>query len=184
MNNVKVMSLKLLAIAGVAALVLGVVNAFTAPRIAEIEREAKIEALGNLIDQGVATPDSEVFVEGHTVINSYFTIESSEEVIGYILSLNAKGYGGNMKLMASYRLDGSIIRSILMSNSETPGFGKKFENEDVISVFENTGSDSNPVPAFVYQVSNTDAVSSATISFMGISSSLTVGSDFVKGGMK
>lgn len=183
MNNVKVMSLKLLAIAGVAALVLGVVNAFTSPRIAEIERDAKIEALGNLIQEGTADPDSEVFLEDHDVIKSYFTIENSGKVTGYILSLNAKGYGGAMGVMASYTKDGDIINSILMANQETPGFGKKAEKQEYMDVFKGKGRDGNPIPEYTYQVDNTDVVSSATITFMGLSKALVSGSDFVKGGL-
>lgn len=184
MSNIKIMALKLLSIAAVAAFVLGVVNAFTSPKIAQLEKEAKIAALGELIDSGNAEPESEKVVENSEYINSFFTVEEGSETVGYIVNLTGKGYGGAMTIMASYNLDGSIIRAVLMNNGETPGFGKKFENPDVIAVFNGTGSDSNPVPAFTYQVSDSDAVSSATISFMGISKALTAGSDFVKGGAK
>lgn len=184
MNNIKVMTLKLLVIAAVAAFVLGVVNAFTSPKIASLEKEAKIAALGELTDVGRSNPDSESIVDGNEYINSFFTIEDSSGLIGYIVNLTGKGYGGAMTIMASYNLDGSIIRAVLMNNGETPGFGKKFENPEIIGVFNGTGSDLNPVPAFTYEVSDSDAVSSATISFMGISKALTAGSDFVKGGAK
>lgn len=184
MNNVKVMSLKLLIIAGVAALTLGIVNAFTAPRIAEIERAAKIEALGNLISEGKADPDSEVFIEDNDIIQSYFTIENNGDVVGYILSLKAKGYGGSMAVMASYKTNGSIINSVLMANQETPGFGKKAEKQEYMDVFKDKGSSNNTIPEYTYQVDNTDVVASATITFMGLSKSLIAGSNFVKGGLK
>lgn len=184
MNKTLNMALRLLIICAVSALVLGVVNAFTAPEIKRLEDEAKAKALSSLITRGRANPDKEIVVENNENISSYYLIESGGETIGYILYLNAKGYGGPMKVMASYQLDGTVMNSKLMANQETPGFGKNAEKPGYMKIFQNRGNGVSKIPLYTYEVDNPDVVSGATITFMGISSSLKEGSDFVKGGLK
>ncbi|QEN03804.1 FMN-binding protein [Thiospirochaeta perfilievii] len=185
MNKTLNMALKLLVICAAAAFALGVVNAFTAPEIKKLEDEAKAKALSDLVESGYADPNKEVIVQDNSTVSSYYLIEKDIETIGYILYLKAKGYGGMMTVMASYKLDGSLIGSVLMENSETPGFGKKAEKPDYMRKFIGRGGRDNPIPLFSYQVEEeVDTVSGATITFMGVSSALKNGSDFVKGGLK
>ncbi len=185
MNKTINMAIKLLVICSAAAFVLGVVNSLTAPEIKKLEEEAKVKVLGELLVKGKADPAKEIFVENNEYVSSYFEIVDNGTVIGDILYLKAKGYGGMMTLMASYDSNGDLIGSVLMNNSETPGFGKKAEKPDYMNKFKGRGSDSNPLPLFKYQVEEEiDTVTGATITFMGVSSALKKGSDFVKGGLK
>lgn len=185
MNKTLDMALKLLIICSAAAFALGVVNALTAPEIQRLEDAAKAKALGELINRGSADANKEIFVEEHDTVASYYLIEDGDDTIGYILYLNAKGYGGTMTVMASYTKTGDVIGSVLMNNSETPGFGKKAEKSGYMDKFIGRGSDGNALPLFSYQVDEeVDTVTGATITFMGISTALKNGSDFVKGGLK
>ncbi|MBN2618738.1 MAG: FMN-binding protein [Spirochaetales bacterium] len=185
MNKIVRISIKLLIICVAAALALSVVNALTAPEIKKLEVEAKITALGKLVNNGKADPESEIIVEGNDYVSSYFTINNNGEKLGYILYLKAKGYGGMMTVMASYKLDGELINAVLMNNSETPGFGKKAEKQEYMEKFIGRGSDLKPLPLFSYEVEeDVDTVTGATITFMGVSSVLKNGSDFIKGGLK
>lgn len=182
MNKTVFMALRLLIICSAAALTLGVVNAFTSPEIKRLEEEAKAKALSLLIDRGEADPKKEILVKDNREISSYYEIFDRGRIIGYILYLNAKGYGGPMKVMASYRLDGSVIDVKLMANQETPGFGKNAEKPGYMNIFKNR--DTRSIPKYTYEVDNPDTVSGATITFMGISNSVVIGSDFIKGGLK
>ena len=61
----------------------------------------------------------------------------------------------------------------LLKNSETPGFGKKWENQKSMDMFVNTNTDDKPFPIKKSMVSpeflNTpDGVTGATITFNGI----------------
>ncbi|MGL1894384.1 MAG: FMN-binding protein [Spirochaetaceae bacterium] len=185
MNKTLNMALKLLIICSVAAFALGVANALTAPEIQRLEDAAKAKALGELIDTGSADPNNEIIVEENDVVSSYYLIEDGGQTIGYILYLKAKGYGGSMTVMASYKTTGEVIGSVLMNNAETPGFGKKAEKAGYMDKFIGRGTTSDPIPLFGYQVEeNIDTVTGATITFMGISSALESGREFVKGGLK
>lgn len=181
MNKTAGMALKLLIICAVAALLLGVVNAFTAPEIKKLEDEAKAMALAALIDTGEADPDKEFTVENNDDVSSYYLIKEDGETIGYILYLNAKGYGGPMKVMASYNKIGKVINAKLMANQETPGFGKNAEKPGYMDIFKN--KENSQIPLYTYQVDNPDVISGATITFMGISQTLKKGSDFIMGGL-
>lgn len=184
MSKIVSMSLKLLTICAAAAFALGVVNALTAPEIKKLEDSAKVKALGELIKTGVADPASESFVEGHDYVSSVFEIKDGGSVTGYILNLKAKGYGGIMTVMASYKSNGEVINAVLMANAETPGFGKKAEKDGYMDKFVGRGADGKPLPLFAYEVEETvDTVTGATITFMGISSAIKSGSDYIKGGM-
>lgn len=185
MNKTLNMALKLLIICSAAALALGVVNALTAPEIKRLEDVAKATALNELTNKGKADSNKEIIVEGNETVSSYYVIEDGNDTIGYILYLTAKGYGGLMTVMASYTTDGNVIGAVLMNNSETPGFGKKAEKDGYMDKFISHGSEGNPIPLYSYQVEEeVDTVTGATITFMGVSTSIKEGSDFVKGGLK
>ncbi len=178
MNKTLFMALRLLIICAIAALALGVVNALTKPEINNLEERAKSEALASLVIRGRADSGSEKTVKDNEFISSYYEIIESGDVIGYILYLNAKGYGGPMKIMASFNLKGQVLKAKLMANQETPGFGKNAEKPGYMDIY-NKG-----IPKYTYELENPDVVTGATITFMGISSSLQIGSDFVKRGLR
>lgn len=183
MNDIVRMMLKLLIICASAAFCLGIVNAVTEPEINRLKEEAKKEALSALISRG--TPGDEKALEENTTIKSWFPVEEGGETISYILYLEGKGYGGPMTIMASYEPDGAIINALLMDNTETPGIGKNAEREGYMDMFIGTGNIQKEVPRYKSSLGNgADAVSGATITFMGISEALRVGSDYVKGGLK
>lgn len=185
MNKTLDMALKLLIICSAAAFSLGVVNSLTAPEIKKLEDNAKAKALSELISIGNADANDEKIVSDNENVSSYYLITDKGATIGYILYLNAKGYGGMMTVMASYKNSGELIGSVLMNNQETPGFGKKAEKSDYMNKFIGRGATGNDLPLFSYQVDETvDTVTGATITFMGISKALKMGSDFVKGGLK
>lgn len=185
MNKTLNMALKLLIICSIAAFALGVVNAMTAPEIKRLEDDAKAKALSQIITTGNADANQEIMIEDNAGVSSYYNIEDGGEIIGYILYLKAKGYGGNMTVMASYTKAGDIMGSVLMNNAETPGFGKKAEKDGYMDKFIGRGSNGNPIPTLTYEVEESvDTVTGATITFMGVSSALKFGSEFVKGGLK
>ena len=185
LNKTANMALKLLIICSASALILGIVNALTAPEIKKLEDKAKSKTLSELVTIGSANSDREIIVSNNEYVSSYYTIDDSGKTIGYILYLKAKGYGGAMTIMASYKNDGTVLGAKLMENGETPGFGKRAEKPGYMDKFVGHGSDSNKLPLFKYEVEEkVDTVTGSTVTFMGISTAIKIGSDFIKGGLK
>ena len=138
-----IIGLKLCLICAVAALCLGLLNEVTEPEIiARKEREEK-DALGQLIPSSV--PGEKVSVDGSTVIAYYpVTVNGNQDKV--ILNLRGIGYGGDMKILAAYEKDGTIISVYLLDNLETPGLGKKAEEPAYMNKFRGKGGREEPVP--------------------------------------
>lgn len=169
---------KLAVICAVAGLVLAIVNAMTAPQI-EINRQEKLRlALEAVMPAGMEAGESGD-VSDHEVVEKQFLLTMNGDVSGVILQLVGKGYGGDLLIMASYSLDGSILGVSLTENSETPGIGKKAEVEGYMDKFLGTGGES-PVPVRKNQLkqSDADAVTAATVTFSAIAKALAAGSSY------
>ena len=179
MNDVIRVGGKLAAICAAAAIALGLVNAVTAPAIAEVKEKQLAAALDAV--RGAATAGEEQIVEGDSIVGGYYPLTENGSSSGYILRLIGIGYGGDMELLASIAADGEIRLVTLMSNSETPGLGKLAENPEYMEKFIGTGSDA-AVPLNKQQLAQkqADSISGATITFMGLAQALEAGSEYVK----
>jgi electron transport complex protein RnfG len=165
---------KLALICALSALILGFVNTITEPAIARRKAAELKAALTSLLEEG--SPGAREDLNDSSTILSRYPIEGMG---GWILEMNGKGYGGDMKILASYRDDGSIIDVVLMDNTETPGLGKKAEKPEYMDKFRGTGGSSS-VPTSKEDLESPDAVTGATITFVGIATPLHEGSVYVQ----
>ncbi len=174
MNTMLDKSLRLGIIGAVAALLLAVVNNFTEPviadrKVAELEAALTVLASGGKPGIGELTPAEGVFQR--------WSIDSDQ---GWILSLDAVGYGGPMNVVASYTTSGTVMVARLLDNTETVGFGKKAENTDYMKIFVGTGG-AEPVPVDKAALgADVDVVSGATVTFGGIANAIAHGSEIVR----
>ncbi|OQX28757.1 MAG: hypothetical protein B0D92_07170 [Spirochaeta sp. LUC14_002_19_P3] len=172
MNNLANMSIRLGLIGTAAALLLALVNYFTEPVIEELSRERVQSALKLLVGGG--TPGAKE-ADPALDVSSRWPISPGG---GWILEITAKGYGGNMTLLAAYHPDGRIMSAKLLDNNETVGFGKKAEAPGYMDIFVDKGAD---IPQSKDDLGgDADTVSGATITFNGISKALRLGSNLVK----
>ncbi len=171
--------LRLAVICAVAALVLALVNTVTAPAIEANRLEALQEALRQIV--GDAPVGDRVAVEGNETVRGYYPINEGAD--GYVVELVGNGYGGDMQILAGFRPDGEIFSVVLMANTETPGLGKEAENPGYMDKFLGTGDD-EPVPTGKGDLApeEADAISGATLTFLGIARALAAGNDFVTSG--
>ncbi|MBO4387882.1 MAG: FMN-binding protein [Spirochaetales bacterium] len=165
-------ALVLCLICACAALVLSLANALTAPRIKDYEDGVLKSAL-EAVSGGKAVGDY-VPVEDNPVVSGYYPILPS----GYILSLRANGYGGEITLLAAYDAKGVLTAAKLVSDSETPGLGKRAEESWYMDKFIGKGTDM-PVRKNMLSASDAEAVSGASVTFTGVSRALLAGSMFV-----
>jgi electron transport complex protein RnfG len=182
MKNVVVVGLKLFAICAVAAVTLGGINAITEPLI--IQR--KIMELQQALDEltpGAQTGEA-IEVPDNPVVEKRYPVTKDGQSAGMVLELEGSGYGGDMKILARYDEDGTIRAAKLMDDTDTPGLGKKAENPAYMEKFIGTGSQDNPVPVRkdMLQPGEADAVTGATITFLGISKALAEGAEYAAAG--
>lgn len=179
MNKYLRTTLVLASICAVAAILLAAINVITTPYIEKYEADKITAALEVVAEGKEIGPEISI---GDSTVDYLHELSSNGNVVGYILGLNTRGYGGDIVLIASYNTDGSVANVNLVSNSETPGVGKKAENAGYMDKFLGTGTSSKPIPTTKSMLSEVDsaAVSGATMTFTGISSALKTGSDYVK----
>ena len=87
-----------------------------------------------------------------------------------------------MNILANYSSDGEVTAVVLMENQETPGLGKKAEKPEYMDKFIGTGGGAGDVPVRKGQLpqGEADAITGATVTFIGIAKALHTGSAFVK----
>jgi len=180
MKAVVLTGVKLFAICAVAAVTLGGVNAITEPVIIQRKIMELQQALKEL------TPDAEtgeaVTIPENPVVLKRYPVTKEGDRVGMLLELEGSGYGGEMKILARFDLSGSIAAVKLMDNTETPGLGKKAESPAYMEKFLGSGSRENPVPVRkdMLKPSEADAITGATITFLGISKALAEGAAYVR----
>ena len=178
-------ALILLSICGVCAFALGYTNAITRPVIEKQELENKMKAL-NEVSNGWDI-EEQLAVNDNSFVSYYLELKDSGELKGYIVGLKGAGYGGQLTLVASYTVKGEMLFAKMLTNSETPGLGKKSEAKGYMDKFKGTGAE-KPVPTNKSMLSADDAaaVSGASVTFAAIGKALAGGSEYVKslGGAK
>jgi hypothetical protein len=89
----------------------------------------------------------------------------------------------DMQILAGYRGDGEVFSAVLMQNAETPGLGKEAENPSYMEMFIGHGGEGDvPTSTSELESAEADAVSGATLTFLGIARALEAGSDYVASG--
>ncbi|MGH4037925.1 MAG: FMN-binding protein [Sphaerochaeta sp.] len=163
-------------ICAVAALILASLNSVTAPVIVAYDKQQTINAL-NEVAHGYTLGDK---VTTDSEVSPYYIplVDEDGTVKGNILELKSNGYGGEIKLVASFDEAGLVLEAKVVSNSETPGLGKKSENSWYMTKF--IGKD--PIPTSKNQLSAEDnaAVSGASITFGAIAKALSEGGEYAK----
>lgn len=167
----------LFAICAVCTALCALVNEVTAPAIAVNVESERLDAL-DAVSHGYEIGEQ---MEGSGNISYVIPLYENGSVAGYIAQILTSGYGGEMTVIASYSTDGTVLEAQMMANSETPGLGKKAEEDWYMDMFRGHGAET-PIPLSKSELSSEDAaaVSGASITFGGVSSAIHEGSEYVK----
>ncbi len=169
----------LLSICAVCAFALGWTNSVTRPVIIKQELENKMRALEAVSNEWTIGEQQEV--EDSPFVMYSLPLTENGEKRGYIVGLKGSGYGGQLTLVASYTTEGEMLFAKMLTNSETPGLGKKSEQEGYMDKFKGTGSDrSVPTTKDMLNSSEAAAVSGSSVTFMAIGKAIQGGSAYVK----
>lgn len=138
-----------------ASLLLAVTNNVTAPiitenalRTANATRQALLPAADSF---------SEVAVPADVGSGHVTEIYTADNGAGYVITAQAKGYGGNVPVMVAFGESGSIEAVRFLDNSETPGLGQKVKTDAFQGQF--SGMAAQP-----FSLEDIDALTGATIS--------------------
>lgn len=137
------------------ALLLSVVNALTADKIAEnlkgIEKEAIIEVFGNenieytLLEN---IPDT---------VSAVYTVTLDGSPLGWCVTVSPSGFGGNIDMVVGVSPDGNIAGVAITALSETPGLGSRVADRNYLAAYTGLGT-------ALKLNADVDAITGATIS--------------------
>lgn len=101
---------------------------------------------------------------------------NGDKLVGYISEGAYRGYGGNVPVMVGILADGKIAGVKVLTNEETPGLGKKVEEDNFLTQFK--GVEASKL--FVIGEAKADetlldTVSGATISSRAVKESVNLG---------
>jgi len=165
-------ALTLLAITGVVAVLLGIVNGMTKDKIASIAAEKATAARQEVLPE--AAEFTALDYTDEVILEASEAFDANGERVGFAIETGANGFGGKVDIMVGIRVraegEGYAITvsgvSILDISDETPGVGSKVASSSFLGQF----TDMNAA-AMMDEASLTaayDAVSGASYSSEGV----------------
>lgn len=160
------------------ALLLGVVNQITKPRIDAIEKAKKEAALAQ-----VFPADEYVPYEGELSgnVSSLYTVRSAGADAGWVAETTVSGSQGPITMMVGVDSTGSITGVSVVSHSETPNIGTKVvADQSVLDRFTGMSHENGEITVNS-GINRFDGVSGATVSSRGVAAGVNAALDAIAG---
>lgn len=160
----------LLLFTAIAGGVLAIVNSYTAPVIAERERQETFGAFYEMFEEADDFHDideallSEIQSSNPGVREAY-EAKNGDETIGYAFNTVSTGFDGDIMTAVGIHIDGTVSGIKVISHTETQGIGTRIEGEDFTDSFVGKTTESELVPVESPSAENeVQLLSGATIS--------------------
>lgn len=139
-NEFVKLSVTLFGITFVVALLLAVVNFFTAPKIANINQQKLEHAMATVLPDAVTFEDvtakvTAVWTNETSVLSVQTAKNASGSVIGYCVEVAPQGYSAEIDMMVGINTEGEITDTDIISIADTPGIGTQVEEPEFIDQF-------------------------------------------------
>lgn len=180
-KEIKMLGIKLLIITAVSGLLLGITYNITQKAIAA--RGGETAAYKELI------PDAEKFEKADVKLTG--NIKEVQNAIkdgattGYIIKVQAKGYGGPVTLMVAVDDNGTVTNLNISADNETAGLGKESEKPKFKDQFKGkTANTELKVSKNAKSDDEIQAVSGATITSTGVTNGVNEALEFFNDALK
>jgi len=126
-SSLKNMVLSLLLISMFMSAALGIVYVITKGPIEETRKKAEIEAIKNVLPEFDNDPTQTVqIIDGLT----YYIATKAGVTIGCaVKTYTDKGFSGHFEIMVGFKPDGTIYKTAVLDQKETPGLGDKMKTK-------------------------------------------------------
>ena len=119
----------------VATALLGFTNQITAPKIEQLAIETENNAKKEVLSDAADFSDRMTATLDGAEYSYYEGLDGDKNVIGYVFTTSAKGYGGDIKVMVGVDKSGSVTGVSILEISETAGLGMNAKNESFLKQF-------------------------------------------------
>ena len=177
-KEILIPTISLFLICSVVTLLLAVTNSVTAPKIAELQIETEKKKKAAVLSDAASFSDSKTITYEGVEYTYYEGYDNDKNIVGYVFTTSAKGYGGDIITMVGIKADGTVAGMDFLSISETAGLGMNADTDDFknqfvgksgeIGVNKNTSSDTEIqalTGATITSKAVTQAVNTALILF-------------------
>lgn len=124
----------------IATALLGFANSITEPKIRELAIEARKKAIKEVLSSADDFSEEKQVQLGSESYGYYEGFDKDKNVIGYVFSTSAKGYGGDIKIMVGVDSQGTVTGVSILEISETAGLGMNAKNESFLNQFKGKNS--------------------------------------------
>lgn len=134
-KEVLIPTISLFLICTVVTLLLAVTNSVTAPKIEQLQIETANRTKSAVLSDANAFSE-EKNVELNGVSYTYYEgYGANQNIVGYVFTTSAKGYGGDIITMVGVKADGTVSGMDFLSISETAGLGMNADSEEFKAQF-------------------------------------------------
>lgn len=140
MREIIRMVVTLFAISVICSAILGVVNAVTKDKIAEIEAETQAAAMREVLPEAASFEDitdrlSESFQAENAVSGIYEATAADGSAVGYAVMAAPRGFGGEIVMIVGVSPEGTVTGVVITEMSETAGLGAKASDPAFLSQY-------------------------------------------------
>lgn len=128
-KEVLIPTVSLFLISAVVTLLLAVTNSVTAPKIAELQIETENKTKAAVLSEAVSFSEAKTATLDGVDYTYYEGYDNGNNVVGYVFSTSAKGYGGDISTMVGVKADGTVAGMDFLSISETAGLGMNADTD-------------------------------------------------------
>lgn len=163
------------AICIVTALLLGIVNQITAPRIEAIQKEKTEAAMSQVLP---ADSYEKVGFTAANVTAIYKSVSGGVQT-GWVVEVSASGSQGLIEMIVGVDMDGKVTGVSVVSSSETPNIGTKVTNDQsVLDCFIGMSHESGEITVNA-GINRFDGISGATVSSRGVAAGVNAALDAI-----
>lgn len=172
-KNIIKIGINLMIISIIGGAILAVTNFVTTSKIEEVEKEAKLKAMQAVLPAAIEFKKfkkKEDFFEG---------LDLDGNLVGYVISCLAAGYGGGFWVMAGVDNEFKIVEISILTHKETPGLGDKIEKEPFRGQFRGKGSENLEIVKMPTK-NKIQAITGATLSSKAVTEAVKKGLEELK----
>lgn len=173
MKKILNITLRLFAVCLITVAALAGVNELTKAKIAENEQATLQAALEQLVPAEEYSntdfeqiKDSQAFLSADfkATVQDAYVAGTGTEIKGYVVVLDSKGYGGEVRVNVGISPQGEVLGVIISKHSETPGLGAKADNAGFLEQYKGKKGS--------VTLNDIDAISGATITSRAVTNAV------------
>lgn len=129
-KEILVPTVSLFLICTIVTLLLAVTNSVTAPQIEKLQIETANKTKIAVLSVADSFSDEKTIDLNGVAYTYYEGYDAEKNVLGYVFTTSAKGYGDDIVTMVGIKADGAVSGMDFLSISETAGLGMNADTDD------------------------------------------------------